>query len=100
MSIPTPGPPPLAVALQYDGTGAPTVVATGRGEIARRILERARACGVPLREDPELVAVLATVDLGRQIPEPLYRAVAEVIAFAWALRGRRPEDFRTHDAGS
>jgi len=83
--------PPIAVALHYGGSGAPKVVAKGRGEIARLILERAQQHGVPLREDPALVEVLATVDVGRQIPEPLYRAVAEVIAFAWGLSGKRPK---------
>jgi len=85
--------PPIAVALHYDGAGAPKVVAKGRGEIAERILDRAREHGIPLRENADLVEVLATVDLGREIPEPLYRAVAEVIAFAFSLRGKRPEDF-------
>jgi flagellar biosynthesis protein len=84
--------PSVAVALHYDGAGAPKVVAKGRGELAERIIERAREHGVPLRESPELVEVLASVDLGRQIPEPLYRAVAEVIAYAWSLRGKGLED--------
>jgi flagellar biosynthesis protein len=80
--------PDIAVALHYSGEGAPKVVAKGRGELAERILERAREHGVPLRESAELVEVLATVDIGRQIPEPLYRAVAEVIAYAWSLKGQ------------
>jgi flagellar biosynthesis protein len=84
--------PAIAVALHYDGSGAPKVLAKGRGELAERILERAREHGVPLRESPELVEVLATVDIGRQIPEPLYRAVAEVIAYAWSLSGKRLEE--------
>lgn len=79
---------PMAVALSWDGDGAPRVTAKGRGEIAERILALAREHNVPLREDRALVAVLSKVDLDTQIPPALYKAVAEVIAFAYALQGR------------
>ncbi|MGD9600572.1 MAG: EscU/YscU/HrcU family type III secretion system export apparatus switch protein [Gammaproteobacteria bacterium] len=82
-------PHPLAVALRWEGNGAPRVTAKGHGEIAHRILELADQNGVPLREDPALVEVLSHVDLGREIPVALYRAVAEVIAFAYSLRPDR-----------
>lgn len=81
-------PLPLAVALRWDGDGAPRVTAKGRGEIADRILALAREHHVPLREDRALVAVLSKVELDAQIPPALYKAVAEVIAFAYALQGR------------
>ena len=45
---------------------------------------------MPLQEEPELVAVLASIPLGDEIPEALYRAVAEVIAFAYLLSGKWP----------
>lgn len=75
-----------ATALRYDpdAAGAPRVVASGRGLIAQRILERAREAGVPVREDPALVAALEQLDLGTEIPEELYAAVAE--ALVWAHR--------------
>jgi len=79
---------PLAVALRWDGDGAPRVTAKGRGEVAERILALAREHQVPLREDRALVAVLSKVELDRQIPPALYKAVAEVIAFAYALQGK------------
>jgi flagellar biosynthesis protein len=81
---------PLAVALRWDGEGAPRVTAKGRGEIADRIMALARDNKVPLREDRALVAVLSKVELDQQIPAGLYVAVAEVIAFAYALQGRAP----------
>jgi len=81
---------PMAVALRWDGDGAPRVTAKGRGEIADRITALAREHHVPLREDRALVAVLSKVDLDQQIPAGLYVAVAEVIAFAYALQGRAP----------
>ncbi len=83
-------PPPLAVALHYDGISAPRVVAKGQGELAKRIMAKARAHDVPLHRDPNLVKVLANVPLGEEIPRELYVAVAEVIAFAYWLSGKNP----------
>lgn len=83
--------PPLAVALHYDGQGAPRLVAKGRGEVAERILEVAREHGVPLHEDPALARALARLELGEEIPRALYQAVAEVLAFALRLSGRDQE---------
>ena len=74
-----------ATALRYEGAGAPKVVATGRGRIAERIVERAREAGVAIREDAALAEALAGLDLGREIPEELYLAVAEVLAWAYSL---------------
>ena len=74
-----------AVALRYvAGDGhAPAVVASGRGAIARRLVEIAAAHGVPVREDPDLAALLSLVDVGQEIPAELYQAVAEVISFVY-----------------
>jgi flagellar biosynthesis protein len=77
---------PIAVALRYDGDRAPRVVAKGQGELAQRILDEARRCGIPLQEDPHLAALLARIELGDFIPPSLYVAVAEVLAFAYRLR--------------
>jgi len=85
-----PTPLDVAVALTWDGVGAPRVTAKGRGELARRILEVARAHEVPIDCEPELVEVLAQVDLGHAVPEKLYLAVAEVLAFAYRVHGRLP----------
>ena len=80
-----PDPPRRATALRYTGAGAPQVVATGQGQLAERILERARAAGVPVREDDPLAQALASLDLGHEVPEELWIAVAEVLAWAYAL---------------
>ena len=82
--------PPRAVALHYDGKNAPSVVAKGSGEIARQILAIAAKHDIPLHEDPELLALLAKLDLGQQIPENLYLAVAQIIAFAYYISGKAP----------
>lgn len=78
--------PAVAVALNYPGAGAPKVTAKGRGAIAEKILELAAENDIPLWQDAGLAGVLAQVDLGDEIPEALYAAVSEVIAFAWSLR--------------
>jgi flagellar biosynthesis protein len=78
-----------AVALQYNGQGAPCVTAKGKGVVAEEILARAREHNVPLRADAALVGLLARIELGDEIPEKLYAAVAEVIAFAYRLSGKR-----------
>ncbi|HLK23181.1 MAG TPA: EscU/YscU/HrcU family type III secretion system export apparatus switch protein [Caulobacteraceae bacterium] len=82
---------PLAVALRYDRPRAPRVVATGRGDVGRAIIEAAKAHGVPLEPNPELAEALASVPLDDEIPEELYRAVATVIAFVLRTVERAPE---------
>ncbi len=81
--------PTLAVALHYDGTGAPRVTAKGAGLVAEHILTLAEEHGVPLREDKEMVQLLSHIELGSEIPYELYVAVAEIIAFAYLVRGRK-----------
>jgi flagellar biosynthesis protein len=76
-------------ALRYTGTGAPEVIAAGRGEVAHRILARAREAGVPVHRDPELADSLARLALGDQVPEELWTAVAEVLAWAYSLHSLR-----------
>jgi flagellar biosynthesis protein len=79
-----------AVALKYnkDKDAAPKITAKGRGFIAEKIVETARAHNVPLHEDKNLVQVLEALDLETEIPPELYRAVAEVLAFIYRLNGK------------
>jgi flagellar biosynthesis protein len=74
-----------ATALRYEGTGAPRVTASGQGYVADRIVQVARENGIPIREDPALADALAALELDAEIPEALYVAVAEAIAWAYAL---------------
>jgi flagellar biosynthesis protein len=76
-----------AVALRYDREKehAPRVVATGKGLVAERIIEIARAQGVVLREDKELVDLLSHIELYDVIPVELYQVIAEVLAFVYRL---------------
>lgn len=83
--------PRQAIALKYDGNHAPTLTAKGDEELAEEILRIARDCDVPIYENAELVRLLARMELGDSIPEELYRTIAEIIAFAWNLKGKFPE---------
>ncbi|MDB5838934.1 MAG: flagellar biosynthesis protein [Herminiimonas sp.] len=75
-----------AIALAYQaGESAPKVVARGRGPIAEEIIARAKEHGVFVHESKELVALLMQVDLDREIPPALYRAVAELLAWLYRL---------------
>lgn len=83
-------PPDIAVALNYDGTNAPRVTAKGRGQTAEKIIDLAKEHNIPLHTDVMLVNVLSKISLGDEIPRELYLAIAEVIAFAYMLSGKRP----------
>jgi flagellar biosynthesis protein len=77
----------LAVALHYDRSGAPRVVAKGRGTLGEKIIEVAKANGVPIEENEVLAGALSHVELGDEIPAELYTAVAEVLIFVLHLSG-------------
>lgn len=74
-----------AAALRYDKDtdSAPKVVAKGSGIVADKILELAKEHQIPIKEDSQLVEVLAQLDLYQEIPPELYRAVAEILAFIY-----------------
>jgi flagellar biosynthesis protein len=78
----------LAVALHYDKTGAPRVVAKGRGTIGAKIVELAKTHNIPIEENEVLAGALSNVELGDEIPVELYKAVAEVLVFVLRLSGR------------
>ena len=81
-----------SVALRYDGTkvDAPEVVAKGKGHIALRIRELAREHGVPVIADPPLARGLhKSVEIGQQIPEEFFQAVAQLLAFVYRVAGRK-----------
>lgn len=74
-----------AVALNYDHRpgSAPRVVASGRGEIAKKIIAAAHQAGVEIVEDADLLEVLGKVPVGQEIPPVLFQAVAEILAFVY-----------------
>lgn len=74
-----------AVALEYNKKkdNAPRVVASGQGEIARRIISAAHEYNIPIKEDSDLVEILSKVDINQEIPPNLYKAVAEIFSFLY-----------------
>lgn len=80
-----------AVALYYDGSSAPQVTAKGYGAVAEEIIAIAAEHGVPLQDNGALVDLLVNLELGDEIPEALYVAVAHIIAFAYELQGKAPD---------
>lgn len=80
-----------AIALFYDGTGAPQITAKGAGEEAEEIERLARESQVPLCENAPLAELLSQIEVGDDIPESLYIAIAHIIAFAYQLKSATPE---------
>jgi len=82
--------PKQAVALSYDRekSNAPKVVAKGAGLVAEKILTTAKQSSVPVYQNKTLAAMLMAVDLDREIPPDLYRAVAEVLAYVYRIDQR------------
>jgi flagellar biosynthesis protein len=82
-------------ALKYkpNEDAAPKVVAKGSGWLADKILELARENRIPLKEDRQLVEVLSAIDLNREIPPELYKAVAEILAFVYRMTKKESSPF-------
>lgn len=82
-----------AVAILYDDSKstAPQVIASGKGEIARKIIETARKAGIHIREDPNLIELLSKIPIGDEIPVELYQTVAEMLAFVYKVNDKYRE---------
>ena len=79
-----------AVALKYVPyrDRAPKVTAQGSGILAKKIIELARKHGVPIKEDPALVQILAQLDFYQEIPPSTYVVIAEILAFVYSMNNR------------
>ncbi|MDI9571145.1 MAG: EscU/YscU/HrcU family type III secretion system export apparatus switch protein [Pseudomonadota bacterium] len=86
--------PPLAAALRYDAKKdrAPRMIAKGRGFIAEKIIELARKNDIPIKADPHLAQILYRLELDEEIPNELYRAIAEILAFVYKLNEKRRQE--------
>jgi flagellar biosynthesis protein len=83
-----------AVALEYGRHKAPVITAKGDDELARRIVSEAKRQGVYVAEDPRLLAMLSRLDVGQEIPEDMFTAVAVILAWVYWLKGMQPGDER------
>ena len=77
----------LAVSIQYnkDEKDAPKVTAKGQGWVAERIIAMAEKKNIPIKSDKDLMALLEKIDVGQEIPESLYKVVAELLAWVYSL---------------
>lgn len=82
-----------AIALKYDEISPPKLSAKGENSLAEQIMQVAREHNIPIYENSDLVGILSKLDLGEEIPETLYRVIAEMIAFAYYLQGKVPKGF-------
>ena len=76
-----------AAALRYDRTKekAPRVVAKGSSEVAKNIIRIAEENEIPIKKDEDLIELLSKVELDKEVPEELYKAVAEVFSFIYKI---------------
>lgn len=78
--------PKQAIALEYDpAEDAPKVIASGRGLLAERIIEKAKEHQVPVHQDSKLADTLSRLEVGEMIPPELYEVVAEILVFVDAM---------------
>ena len=80
-----------AVALVYDREkqDAPKVADKGQGRMAEKIIELALAHDIPIKDDPDLVEVLSSLEINEEIPSEIYVAVAELLAFVYSMNTRK-----------
>lgn len=85
-----------AVALEYGRNKVPTLTAKGDDELASRIVAEAKKQGVYVAEDPRLLAMLSRLDVGQEIPEDMFTAVAVILAWVYWLKGMQPGDEKSN----
>ena len=81
-----------AIALQYKrgGDRAPKVTAKGEGWVAEKIIAMAQEQNIPIKKDKDLIELLEKIDVGQEIPEALYKIVAELLAWVYHLNKEYP----------
>ena len=87
-----------AVALEYGRNKSPVLTAKGDDELARRIVAEAKKQGVYVAEDPRLLAMFSRLDVGQEIPEDMFTAVAVILAWVYWLKGMQPGDEKAQKA--
>jgi len=80
-----------AAALRYDKEkeNAPRVIAKGEGQTAENIIKIAELHNLPIKKDEDLMELLSKVELDKEVPEALYKAVAEVFSFVYRVTNKK-----------
>ena len=81
-----------AIALEYEQRKTPRVVAKGQAELAHRIIQEAKRQGIYVAEDPQLLALLSKLEVGEEITQDMYTAVAVILSWVYWLKGMQPGD--------
>lgn len=93
----SPRPLRQAIALEYGLNTTPVVTAKGDDELALQMIAQARAHGVYVSQDPQLLALLSRVKVDQEIPPELYTAVSVILSWVYWLKGMRPGDEKSAD---
>ena len=85
-----------AVSLQYQSevNAAPKITAKGEGWVAEKIIKMAQENNIPIREDRDLFNLLSEIDIGKEVPESLYKVVAELLAWVYQLNKNYPDSHK------
>lgn len=80
-----------AAALKYDieKNNAPLIIAKGKGETASNIIKIAKENKIPIKKDEDLIELLSKLDIDKEIPSSMYKAVAEIFAFIYDLSNKK-----------
>lgn len=80
-----------AVALNYEmgKDNAPKVTAKGKGETAKNIIKIAKENNIPIEKDEDLVELLSQIDIDKEIPSSMYKAVAEIFSFIYGISNKK-----------
>jgi flagellar biosynthesis protein len=86
-----------AIALGYSGNDVPKILAIARGSLVKKLLEIAEKNNITIYRDSDLAAVLSTLEIGSEIPEELFQAVAAVLAYCYRVNVKFREKFEGSD---
>ncbi len=83
-----------AAALQYDqlSQNAPKIVAKGQGDVAKNIIKIAKDNNLPIKKDEDLIELLSKLDIDKEIPTEMYKAVAEIFSFIYGITNKKEEN--------
>ena len=87
-----------AIALKYDieKDNAPKITAKGKGETASNIIKIAKEHDIPIKEDADLIELLSQIDIDKEIPGSMYKAVAEIFSFIYDLSNNKKDPAQTY----
>jgi len=81
----------IGIKYEMESETAPKITAKGSGSIADKIIRIAEEYKIPIHKDPDLIEVLAGVELNREIPQKAYQVIAEILAFVYSMNNKLKE---------